>query len=107
MIFVGQENSLSGSLGLVNKAACVSLFYQEIELDKFCYPSPKEGQKIYSSYVDLETITENDLDILNKLTIKRVDNTLCTTYLGSTIICKRIPASKAETKTVNEKNLYK
>ena len=55
----------------------------------------------------IETITENDLDILNKLTIKRVDNTLCTTYLGSTIICKRIPASKAETKTVNEKNLYK
>lgn len=107
ILFADQENVWSGSLGLVNKAACVSLFYQEVELDKFCYPSPKEGQKIYSSYVELETVTENDLDILNKLTIKRVGNTLCTSYLGSTIICKRIPASKAETKTVNEKNLYK
>lgn len=69
--------------------------------------TPKEGQKIYVSFVDLETVTENDLSILTKLTIKRVGNTLCTNYLGSTIVCKRIPASKAETKTVNEKNLYK
>jgi hypothetical protein len=107
MIFVGQENGLSGSLGLVNKAACVSLFYQEIELDRFCYPSPKEGQKIYSSYVDLETVEENDLDVLNKLSIKRFENMMCATYLDTSIVCKRIPASKAETKTINEKNLYK
>lgn len=106
-VFVGQENSVVGSLGLVNKAACVSLMYKEIELDKFCYPNPKEGQKIYSSSVDLETVEEHNLDILNKLKIKRVGNTLCTMYLDSTIICKRIPASKAEKKTVNEKNLYK
>jgi hypothetical protein len=41
-LHVGQENILSGSLGLVNKAACVSLFYQEDELTKFCYRTPKE-----------------------------------------------------------------
>ncbi|MEI6117991.1 MAG: hypothetical protein WCP92_01725 [bacterium] len=42
IVHIGQENILSGSLGLVNKAACVSVFYQENELTKFCYRTPKE-----------------------------------------------------------------
>lgn len=50
IVHIGQENIVSGSLGLVNKAACVSLWYEEEELTKFCYGQPKEGQKIYANY---------------------------------------------------------
>ncbi|MEI6672480.1 MAG: hypothetical protein WCL02_03885 [bacterium] len=50
IVYIGQENILSGSLGLVNKAECISLFYQDQELTKFCYGNPKEGQKIFASY---------------------------------------------------------
>lgn len=104
---IGQENILSWSLGLVNKAACVSLFYEEQELTKFCYGKPKEGEKIYASASWLEETSEENLGILNLLQLKRVGNTLCIDYQNQSFLCKRIPASKAETKTVNEKNLYK
>lgn len=104
----GQENILSWSLGLVNKAACVSLFYYEQELTKFCYGKPKEGEKIYANSQSLQEATTEDLNILNALQIKRVGNQMCIRYdADNTAICKRIPASKAEIKTVNEKNLYK
>jgi len=49
IVFGGQENILSGNFGLINKAACISLFFQEEELTKFCYRTPKEGEKIYAS----------------------------------------------------------
>ena len=39
---INKENILSGNLGLVNKEACASLFYNEQELTKFCYRKPKE-----------------------------------------------------------------
>lgn len=104
---IGQEYIFSGNLGLVNKAACVSLLYEDIELTKFCYPKPKEGQKIYASYIDFEEVKEDDFNILNALRIKRIGREMCVMYEKSPVICKRIPASKAETKTVRERALYK
>lgn len=103
----GQENILSWSLGLVNKAACVSLWYQEEELAVFCYPTPKEGQKISDSYEEMETTSGQSLDILNALKITRIERDMCVIYGDLPFLCKRFPASKSETKTVNEKNLYK
>ena len=102
-----KENILSGSLGLVNKAACVSLFYKEDELTKFCYRTPKEWEKIYSSDQWLEETPQENLDILNTLQLKRIANTLCIRYKDKSFICKRIPASKAEIKTTQEQKLYK
>lgn len=103
----GQENILSGSLGLVNKAACVSLFYQENELTKFCYRTPKEWEKIYSSDQWLQETPQEDLDILNTLQLKRITNQLCIRYKDQSFLCKRIPASKAEIKITQEQKLYK
>lgn len=104
---VNKENILSGSLGLVNKAACVSLFYQENELTKFCYRTPKEWEKIYSSDRWLQETTQQNLDILNTLQLKRIDNNLCIRYQDASFLCKRIPASKAELKATQEQKLYK
>lgn len=104
---IGQENILSWSLGLVNKASCVSLFYEEQELTKFCYGQPKEGQKIYSSYQWLAETPQENLDILNVLQLKRIGNQLCIWYKDQSFLCKRIPASKAEIKATQEQKLYK
>lgn len=106
-VVVGQENILSWSLGLVNKAACVSLWYEEKQLTMFCYGKPKEGQKIYSSDQWLEETPQQNLDILNGLQLKRIDNQLCIWYKEQSFLCKRIPASKAEIKTIQEQKLYK
>jgi hypothetical protein len=91
----------------VNKAACVSLWYQEKELAVFCYPIPKEGQKISASYEEMESTSGQSLDILNALKIMRIERDMCVIYGDLPFLCKRFPASKAEIKTVNEKNLYK
>ncbi|MCX6824331.1 MAG: hypothetical protein NT085_04345 [candidate division SR1 bacterium] len=107
IVYIGQENILSGSLGLVNKAACVSLFYQENELTKFCYGTPKEGEKIYFSDSGLQETPQENLDILNLLQLKRIANTLCIRYKDESFLCKRIPASKAELKVTQEQKLYK
>lgn len=104
---VNKENILSGSLGLVNKAACVSLFYQENELTKFCYRTPKEWEKIYSSDLWLQQTPQENLDILNTLQLKKIGNQLCIRYKDESFLCKRIPASKAEIKTTQEQKLYK
>lgn len=107
VVYIGQENILSWSLGLVNKAACVSLLYNEQELSKFCYRTPKEGEKIYSSDSWLEQTLQENLDILNTLSLKRINNQLCIRYKEQSFLCKRIPASKAELKTTQEQKLYK
>lgn len=107
IVHIGQENILSGSLGLVNKAACVSVFYQENELTKFCYRTPKEWEKIYSSDTWLQETSQQNLDILNLIQLKRIDNNLCVRYKDASFLCKRIPASKAELKTTQEQKLYK
>jgi len=107
IVHIGQENMLSWSLWLVNKAACVSLFYQEEELTKFCYDKPKEGQKIYSSDQWLEETPQEDLTILNTLQLKKIDNKLCIWYKDKSFLCKNIPAGKAALKTIQEQKLYK
>ena len=107
IVHIGQENIVSGSLGLVNKAACVSLWYEEEELTKFCYGQPKEGQKIYANYQWLAETPQENLDILNALQLKRIGNTLCIWYKDQSFLCKRIPASKAEIKATQEQKLYK
>lgn len=107
IVYVGQENILSWSLWLVNKASCVSLFYGEEELSKFCYGQPKEGQKIYASYQWLAETPQENLDILNALQLKRIGNRLCIWYKGQSFLCKRIPASKAEIKATQEQKMYK
>jgi len=103
----GQENILSWNLGLVNKAACISLFYQEMELTKFCYRTPKEGEKIYASNKVLEETSQENLDILTKLQLKKIGNKLCIWYQDESFLCKNIPAGKAAFKTTQEQKLYK
>lgn len=107
IVHIGQENILSGSLGLVNKAACVSLLYQEQELTKLCYRIPKEDEKIYTSDTGLQEISQANIDILNTLQLKKIDNQLCIWYKQASVLCKRIPASKAEIKVIQEQKLYK
>ena len=104
---IGQENVLSWSLGLINKAACVSLFYQEQELTKFCYRAPKEGEKIYASDTWLAEISQGNIDILNAVQLKTIANKLCIRYKEESFLCKHIPASKAEIKATQEQKLYK
>jgi hypothetical protein len=91
----------------VNKAACVSLWYQEEELAIFCYPKPKEDQKISASYEEMETTSGQSLDILNTLKMTRIGREMCVIYGDSPFLCKRFPASKAEVKVIQEQRLYK
>ncbi len=107
IVYEGQENILSGNLGLVNKAACLSLWYMEQELTKFCYTTPKEGEKIYTSNNILEEISQENLDILTKLQLKKIWNKLCIRYQDQSFLCKSIPAGKAAWKTTQEQKLYK
>jgi len=107
IVNIGQENILSGSLWLVNKSSCISLLYMGQELSIFCYASPKEGQKIFASDQWLQETTQENLDILNTLSLKKIGNQLCVWYKEQSFLCKRIPASKAEIKTTQEQKLYK
>ena len=107
IVYMGQENILSWSLGLVNKAACVALRYEEQELTKFCYGPPKEGQRISASFSGLASVAEENIDILNTLSLKRIANQLCVRYKEQSFLCKRIPASQAEIKVVQEQRLYR
>ena len=106
-VLEGQENIISWNLGLVNKAACISLFYQEDELTKFCYRTPKEGEKIYASDSWLASLAPQDLSIMTSLQLKKIGNTLCIRYDGQSYLCKKIPAGKAALKTTQEQKLYK
>ncbi|MEI7558015.1 MAG: hypothetical protein WCJ45_04230 [bacterium] len=94
-------------MGLVNKAACVALRYEEQELTKFCYGPPKEGQRISASFSGLASVAEENIDILNTLSLKRIANQLCVRYKEQSFLCKRIPASQAEIKVVQEQRLYR
>lgn len=107
IIHGGQENIISGNLGLVNKAACVFLLYQEQELTKFCYRTPKEGEKIYGSNTVLEETSQQNLDIFSKLQLKKINNKLCIWYQDQSFLCKSIPAGKAAWKITQEQKLYK
>ncbi len=107
MIELNKENILSGNLGLVNKAACIGLLYQEQELTNFCYPTPKEGQKIYNSNEMLSEIPQENIDILNQLQLKKINNQLCIRYNNQSFTCKNIPAWKAALQTTQEQKLYK
>ena len=104
---IGQEYILSWSLWLVNKAACVSLVYQDQELTKFCYEKPKEGQKIFSSDQWLATTSEENIQILNTLQLKKIGTDLCIWYKDKALLCKHIPAGKAAIKTTQEQKMYK
>lgn len=104
---VNKENILSGNLGLVNKAACVSLFHADQELAKFCYRKPKEGEKIFASDSWLELLPQQDLNILNTIQLKKIGSNLCVRYDGQSFLCKRIPAGKAAFKTTQEQKLYR
>lgn len=106
-VIEGQENILSWNLGLVNKTACISLFYQEQELTKFCYRTPKEGEKIYASDTWLAVLAPQDLSIMTSLQLKKIENELCIRYDGQSYLCKKIPAGKAAFKTTQEQKLYK
>ena len=83
------------------------MFYQEQELTKFCYRTPKEGEKIYASDTWLVETSQENLDILNAVQLKTIANKLCIRYKEESFLCKHIPASKAEIKTTQEQKLYK
>ncbi len=105
-VSLNQEHIFSGALGLVNKASCVELWYQETLLTYFCYPQPKEGQKIFSSASEFFDLPDTSLSILNDLRLKRFGNDMCTVYKDTQIVCKRIPMSKAEKHITQQKQLY-
>lgn len=107
IVDIGQEYILSWSLWLVNKAACVSLFYQDQALTKFCYEKPKEGQKMFSSDQWLATTSEENINILNTLQLKKIGTDLCIWYKDKSFLCKHIPAGKAAIKATQEQKMYK
>jgi hypothetical protein len=55
----------------------------------------------------LEETPQEDLAILNKLQLKKIDNKLCIWYKDKSFLCKNIPAGKAALKTIQEQKLYK
>lgn len=76
-------------------------------MTEFCYKTPKEGEKLYSSNIVLEETSKEYIDILNALKLTKTGNTLCIQYQDELFLCKRIPASKAEIKTIQEQRMYR
>jgi hypothetical protein len=89
-----------------NKATCVYLFQNNIQLDKFCYPKPENWKTYYNWNAPIESISLSDFSILNWAKLEKIWNSLCLTYLQQTFICKTFPASKTSIKLRNENKLY-
>jgi len=102
----GQEELFTGDFWFPNKASCISLFYYDLFLDKFCYPKPWEWEKFINSNWNISSLSDLDFNILNSAKLEKFWNNLCLTYLGETFICKVIPSWKTAIQTKNENKLY-
>lgn len=95
------------SLGLLNKAHCVELRYWEIQLNRFCYPNPKEDQYFGTWNFILQTIQKSDFNILQKVWFTVTWSKICVSYYDQFLTCRSLPASKTSIKLKNENKLYK
>lgn len=95
------------ALGLINKAHCVELRYLETQLDKFCYPNPKEDQYFGSWNIVLQTIQKSDFLILQDVWFIVTGSQICVRYFDQMLTCRQLPASKTSIKLKNENKLYK
>ncbi len=96
-----------GSLGLLNKAHCVELRYKEHQLDRFCYPNPKEDEYFGTWNFILQTIQKSDFNILQKVWFTVTGSKICVSYYDQFLTCRSLPASKTSIKLKNENKLYK
>ena len=103
---MGEETILSWSLGLVNKAACVSLLFQDQTLDTLCYPQPKEGETIYADGKEDFVLNPQEQVVISDVALKTIGNTMCAFYGNMQIDCNNIPSGKTALKTKNENKLY-
>jgi hypothetical protein len=103
---IGKENILSGSLWLLNKAACVAFGYSWIILDNLCYAQPQEGQKIFADGSQVFQVTDQEQEVLDTLSFKTKWNQLCMMLGEMEVDCRNIPSWKTALKTTNENKLY-
>ncbi len=101
------SNIITGSLWLVNKAACVQLWRTTYQLDSFCYTNPKENQRFGQTNTIFDEIEQTDFSLLSKANFVLTGNQICIAYQDQTLRCRSLPASKTSTKLKNENKLYK
>ena len=100
------NNIITGSLWLVNKAACVELWYDKDQLDTFCYTNPKENQRFGQTNTVLTSIAWPDISLLNQTNFLLTGNKICIGYSGQALRCRVLPASKTSIKLKNQNKLY-
>lgn len=96
-----------GSLGLLNKAHCTELRYKTTQLDRFCYPNPKEDEHFGTWNYILQTIEKSDFNILQKVWFAVTWSKICVSYYDQFLTCRSLPESKTSIKLKNENKLYK
>ena len=100
------ENIITGSLWLVNKAACVEIWYDKSHLDTFCYTNPKEDQRFGQTNTVLTSMAWPDVSLLDKTSFLLTGNKICIGYSGQALRCRVLPASKTSIKLKNQNKLY-
>ncbi len=102
-----EEIIFTGSLGLLNKAHCFELRYKQYQLDRFCYPNPREDEYFGTWNYILQTIQKSDFNILQKVWFIVIGSKICVSYYDQFLTCRSLPASKTSIKLKNENKLYK
>jgi len=98
---------ITGSLWLINKAACVQLWRTSYQLDSFCYTTPKDNQRFGQTNPILNEIGQTDFSLLSKASFVLTGNQICIAYEKQALRCRSLPASKTSTKLKNQNKLYK
>ncbi|AHB41808.1 hypothetical protein P148_SR1C00001G1029 [candidate division SR1 bacterium RAAC1_SR1_1] len=95
------------SLGLLNSAHCTELRYATTQLDRFCYPNPKEDEYFGTGNILLQTLQKSDFSLLQKVGFIVTGSQICVRYYDQMLTCRQLPAAKTSIKLKNENKLYK
>ena len=91
-----QKITIKWSFWLPNSASCVSLFYDWVELDEFCYWKASDWVKFNSDNTSVHEIPAEELAIVKKISLVKNWDKLCISYNKTQFSCKSIPNSTTE-----------
>lgn len=101
-----KANTLEWNFAFPNKAACISIAKDKINLDTFCYDKPDNGEEFKINNWILESVSTIDISILNAAKLQTFGSKICLIYKWQTFHCRNMPSSKTSTKNQNKIRLY-
>lgn len=97
-----QEITLTWSLWLYNRPACISLVYAWEHYSPFCYSQAKDDERIDTSLPFSSNLTTQDISLLDTISLETKEENVCIVIAGTSYICKDVWISKDNTSSLTK-----